>query len=156
MIKYWSCWRLSQSNLHQDLVRAVADRMGQRFTGMNLVVDDQQAPGNLIPPLVDGYRPDVYGRSFGQGITALAEAKTPLDVDSKRSLGQLSAFIRHLERTGNGVFILSVPGHCADRAKTTLRLLNRELLVKQTSLEVYDQLDFWTLDRPTGHLWHLY
>ena len=134
-----------------SLARAVE----KRFAGTRVVTDFQNAPGDEVPPRVNEYQPDVFAGSASQGILILGEAKTPHDIDSGRSLGQLAAFIRHLEQVSEGTLILSVPGHCGDLAKTTLRVLHTELRVMNTRLEVFDQLDFWTLDREEGRLWHL-
>ena len=147
---------MSQSELHQELVEAVAARIKERFAEAQVLIDIQSAPGDEVPPIIESYRPDVYARSRAMEEIIIAEAKTPRDVNSRRSLEQLSAFLRHLGRMDRGSLILSVPGHCADLAKSTLRFLHHESETRQTTLEVFDQCDFWTLEHSNGHLWHLY
>ena len=54
---------------------------------------------------------------------------------------------RHLSNTWNAIkksnLILAVTGIGADRAKTLLRFMHRELCVERTMIEVFDCCDFW-------------
>jgi len=127
----------------------------KRFAGIRIVTDFQHVPGDEVPPQINQHQPDLYAHADSGKNLILGEAKTPCDIDTDRSLGQLSAFIKHLESRGAGTLILSVPDHSAGLAKTMLRFLRNQLNVSNIRLEVYDQLDFWALDQTGGRLWRL-
>ncbi len=68
------------------------------------------------PPSILGYRPDFFAISR-KGKCIIGEAKTPLDLISERSCGQIKAYIRYLykkslakkEGTVKAVLIIAVP-----------------------------------------------
>ena len=147
---------MSQSEEHKSLVEKVAKRVDKRFPGIMLTVDLQHSPGDELPRLIGGFRPDVYGRNNQMGITLIAEAKTDNDIDNKHTHGQVISFVNDLEEGQNkGYFILAVTGVRANRAKTLLRFACKELNVKNTTIEVFDCCDFWQLDLSGGIKWHL-
>lgn len=146
---------MSQSEEHKFLVEKVAEMVDKRFPGIMLKVDLQHSPGDELPPLVEGFRPDVYGRNNQMGVTLIAEAKTDNDIDNKHTHRQVMSFISYLERQNKGYFILAVTGIGANRAKTLLRFACKELNVKNTTIEVFDCCDFWQLDLHGGVKWHL-
>ena len=146
---------MSQSEEHKTLVEMVAAAIEKRHPGTALNVDLQQAPGDELPPLIDGFRPDVYARNSHTGLVVIAEAKTDNDIDRNHTYDQITSFIEYLERLKIGNFILAVAGTGADRAKTLLRFLCKELNVRNTMIEVFDCHDFWLLDLYGGVKWHL-
>ncbi len=83
---------------------SLAREVEKRFAGIRIVTDFQNLPGDEVPPRVNEYQPDIYARSVSEGVLILGEAKTPHDIDSGRSRGQLAAFIKHLEQVGDGTF----------------------------------------------------
>ena len=146
---------MSQSDAHRDLVQSIVEKLAQRYPGINLKVDLQQVPGDELPPLIDGYRPDVYVRQDQKGLLVIAEAKTDNDIDNPHTRAQLTSFISYLEKRKQGCFVLVVTGVGATRAKTLLRFLRMELQVKSTKLEVFDTCDLWLLDSQGGVQWLL-
>lgn len=146
---------MSQSDAHRMLVIRVAKAIQSRYPRIWLTTDLQRAPGNPVPPLIGGYRPDVYARRHSTKFFVIAEAKTDRDLDNKHSHRQISSFINFLEQQDNGLFVLSVTGHGANRAKTLLRFMRRVLQVKNAEIAVFDGCDFWLLTSPGGESWHL-
>lgn len=150
---------MSQSKAHQQLV--IASARALRILQPELVVrlDLQDAPGDPIPPIVGGYRPDIYATSAETGECVLiAEAKTDRDLDREHTVLQIEAFVSHLESRAveRASFVLAVNGRVADRAKAILRLLFSEKPPSCLSIRVFDGLDFWTLSKEGGRLWHLF
>lgn len=137
------------------MVEKVAEMVDKRFPGIMLKVDLQQFPGDELPPLIEGFRPDIYGKNNQMGVTLIAEAKTDNDIDNKHTHRQVMSFINYLERQNKGCFILAVTGVGANRAKTLLRFACKELNVKNITIEVFDCCDFWQLDLHGGVKWHL-
>ena len=146
---------MSQSEAHRTLVETVAVAIVKRHRGIVTTVDLQLSPGDELPPLIDGFRPDVYAKNSQIGLIVIAEAKTDNDIDNRHTHGQITSFINYLERQKKGSFILAVTGIGADRAKTLLRFTRRELGVESTMIEVFDCCDFWRLDPSSGVKWHL-
>ena len=146
---------MSQSDAHRDLVQAVVEKLAQRYPDINITADLQQLPGDELPPIIDGYRPDVYARQKHKFLLVIAEAKTDYDIDNSHTRAQVTSFINHLEQQKQGIFILVVTGSGAARAKTLLRFMRVELRVQNTRLEVFDTCDFWLLDSQGGVQWLL-
>ena len=146
---------MSQSDAHRKLVTQVEKALEARYPRLSIVTDIQQAPGDAVPPLIDGYRPDVYARKIPTNEIVIAEAKTDSDIDKTHTHNQIVSFLTYLERNGNGLFILSATGHGANRAKTLLRFIYRATLVTSTDIAVFDGCDFWLLNPLGGIGWHL-
>ncbi|MCY3767943.1 MAG: hypothetical protein OXG56_01035 [Gammaproteobacteria bacterium] len=122
---------------------------------MSFNADLQPKPGDPVPPLINGFRPDVISRSNLENSIVIAEAKTDRDLDNKHTENQIASFINYLEKKGNGCLVLSVTGCGADRAKTFLRFMHQSEKVRITNLTVFDGCDFWQLESFGGIAWHL-
>ncbi len=134
----------------------VAAIIEARYPKMSIITDIQQSPGDPVPPLINGFRPDVYANSkVKKQSTIIAEAKTDRDIDNSHTHKQVSSFINYLEKRIKGHFIFSVTGCGADRAKTILRFMYQELCTTHTILSVFDSHDLWSLDLDSGVKWHL-
>lgn len=141
---------MSESEAHRALVRAVEEMLGAVYPGASIVVDIQSEPGAHLPPTIDGFRPDVLVRGDVQ--KAIAEAKTDGDIDREHTYEQLTSFITYLDDSAGGLFVLSVAGRRADRAKTVLRFIHLQIRPSRTRVAVYDQCDLWML-QPDGVTW---
>ena len=147
---------MSQSKAHRNLIKGTVDALGSRYTNISMLVDLQENPGDEVPPKIGGFIPDIYvTRKQGHSII-IAEAKTDGDIDNRHTRDQAISFIKHLNRRKAGIFILSVTGYKADRAKTVLHFIRKEFQVVSTEIEVFDGCDFWRLDSREGVNWHLY
>ena len=146
---------MSQSDAHRVLIKAVAAAVEKRYPSITLYLDLQLFPGDELPPLIDGFRPDVYARDNQTELIVIAEAKTDKDIDRQHTYDQMISFMRYLERHQRGSLILAVTGVGANRAKTMLRFICKELNVKNTTIEVFDSCDFWQFDVDGGIKWHL-
>ena len=147
---------MSQSEQHRNLVIQVVKALEARCPLMSIIVDVQQKPGDEVPPLINGFRPDVYARKKSDNLLIIADAKTDNDFKYQHTNDQVESFIKHLEQRKNGYFILSATGyHGANRAKTLLRFVRQTMHVTDTALAVFDGCDFWLLDPSDGVTWHL-
>ena len=122
---------------------------------MSFITDVQQKPGDEVPPLIDGFRPDVYACKESGSSIVIAEAKTNCDLENKHTNSQVVSFINYLERRRGGFFALSVTGYGANRSKTLLRFVRLVTHVTSTAIAVFDGCDFWLLDSSNGATWHL-
>lgn len=146
---------MSQSEQHRNLVIQVVKVLESRYPLMSFIADVQQKPGAEVPPIINGFRPDVYARDKTGSSVVIAEAKTDKDLDNKHTDNQIESFINYLEQTRNGFFILSATGYGANRAKTLLRFVRQITHITTTTIGVFDGCDFWLLDSGDGGTWHL-
>lgn len=135
----------------------VATRIESKYPGSSVVSDRQQIPGGPVPPIIGGFRPDVYATVAlaDSASVIIAEAKTNADIRTDHTERQVLAFIRHLEQKETGRFILATTGWGANRAKTILRFIREADQISRTALVVFDGCDFWELDSQRGLIWHL-
>lgn len=146
---------MSESDAHSDLVKLVAKALESRHPKVIFDIDLQEAPGDTVPPIINGFRPDVYARARQDYRLFIAEAKTGADLKTQRTYEQVLAFTEHLETMKNGHFTLAAWGNNANRAKTLLRFIRMKLQAVNTMFEVFDGCDFWGLDQEGGIKWHL-
>lgn len=138
---------MSESDVHRSLVLRTASAIRQQCTKIATVVADVLAkPGDPVPPMVEGYRPDLYGTSRGSKFIVLGEIETLASMRSRHTIRQLGTFLCYLERRRvHGCLVLAAEGSGADRAKVLLSFLVAEHAVEATSILVYDGWDFWCL-----------
>ena len=134
----------------------VAEKITTNHPDISIVTDIQQAPGDAVPPMINGFRPDVYATTRpDSGLTVIAEAKTDLDLENRHTEQQVAAYVRYLEQVPKGIFIMAVTGHMANRAKTILRFFRQTNPAIRTTLSVFDSHDLWTLASEPETQWHL-
>lgn len=146
---------MSQSEEHRLLVLKVSEALVNHHPEILITADVQSSPGETVPPLIGGYRPDVYAQLPETGAIIIAEAKTRNDIFNEHTEGQALAFLSYLDRQSGGRFILCALGRGADQAKTLMRFLVRNRKPRSARVQVFDGCDFWTLDSGSGVLWHL-
>ena len=149
---------MSQSNAHRELILATTHAIRIHHPTMSICADLQELPGDPIPPLIGGYRPDIIGRCVHTHADLLiAEAKTDRDVDRQHTLDQIDAFLEHLRTPPHGVgtLILTVNGCAADRARTVLRFACRQHVSSRICINLFDGLDLWTLGPFGAPPWRL-
>lgn len=110
-----------ESVTHAMLVRKLADAVRERHDVPGLVVLAEHATfGRDRPFPVDGFVPDVTAADLRSSFQVIGEAKTPKDLETERSLRQMTAFVWHIALRPGSCFYLAVPwGHEA-RAQLVL------------------------------------
>ena len=120
---------MSESQRHLDgiaaLERFVLARSGHR-TDLILYRDVPQSDAQRKPPIVGGFRPDLFARTWKDGAIVIGEAKTTRDLKSARSIAQIAAFVNEALASKIGTFVLSVPIGAAASARVLLRTLAAE------------------------------
>lgn len=145
---------MSESETHRTLIRQTVARVAERYPNAVFCVDVQQAPGDAVPPLIENFRPDAYGKISETETSIIIEAK--IDNNQRHTHDQVASFLKHLEhQRTKGYFILAVLGTGADRAKTMLRFLSIELNIHTTIIEVFDGNDFWQFGLAGDVKWRL-
>lgn len=151
---------MSQSDAHRRLVATAAQAIRQRYPAMNVTTDLLDAPGDPVPPVIGGHRPDIIARcTVARRHLVIAEAKTDGDIDNRHTRSQIGAFVDYLDAmttdTGIGTFILAINGHVAASARTLLRFSCRQRVSSRLHIKLFDGLDFWTLGPLGAPLWRL-
>ena len=149
---------MSQSDAHRHLVVSAAQAIQKRHPTTRVTTDVSAAPGDPVPPLIRGYRPDIFARSLPPcRELVIAEAKTDGDVDNQHTRSQIAAFVDHLYAMpyGTGTFVLAVHGQVADNARGLLRFACRERVSSRLHIKLFDGLDFWALGPNGAPPWRL-
>lgn len=110
-----------ESTTHAMLVRRLAEIVRERHDAPGLVVLAEHATfGKDRPFPVLGFVPDVTAADLQSSFHVIGEAKTPKDLETDRSLRQMTAFVSHIALLPGSCFYLAVPwGHEA-RAQLVL------------------------------------
>jgi hypothetical protein len=134
---------MSESTTHARLVRAILEFIDREFSSLSDIAVRDDASFSIRgenPPLIGGFVPDVYAATVPTTMTIIGEAKTRRDLETERSIEQISAFLNYLSATKGGVFILSVPLVAAATARRILELSGRSLASPSTRVIVLDGL----------------
>lgn len=148
---------MSESTDHRRLILDGIRLIASKYPSMKITSDIQESPGDPVPFLVDGHRPDIYATELSQDAKLnfiIAEAKTDYDLDKPHTESQVKSFIGYLEQKEQGQFILLTTGVGARRAKSILRFVHDEESVQCTQLAIFDTLDLWRYNSETKR-WHL-
>lgn len=115
-----------ESAQHVSLVERLVAAVEQRHqTTRGIVVfADHHRFGSNQPPMIGGYKPDVFAQDLPETFRVIGEAKTPDDFRTERSLRQIEAFLNHLALYPNGTFYLAVPWFLKGRAHCVIRDLS--------------------------------
>jgi hypothetical protein len=106
------------------------------------VLHDLPGPiGSERPPLISGFRPDLYATDMTRQTVLVGEAKTTLDLETEHSRAQYTAYVRHLSIFSAPTLILAVPWHLRVRAKTLLRLAAEEANAIHVARIVVDDME---------------
>ena len=134
---------MGASRVHEVLVmRLVEEIRGNYGVDMDLALYSEcslmdQFP---VPPIIDKYRPDVYAKEVGGERLIIGEAKTPKDLETERSLEQITSFVKHLANAGNGILILAVPWYMTPAANNILRSIKNKFNVDNVTFSVLEKL----------------
>lgn len=129
---------MAESSHHRGLVlrtvRAVRAAL-RAHGGFKCRVDGSEGSDGM-PPLIDGYRPDVF--AVTKRIIVVGEAKPPWDVESIRSEHQLAAFLNYVERDPRRHMILAVHWTSAATARSVLRSIACDWTTVKTRVYILD------------------
>lgn len=88
------------------------------------------------PPLLAGYRPDVYAVAHDTRQVLLGEAKTPSDIDNRHTRSQLAVYFEHLLHEAHGEVWIAVPLTSAGTALRVCRSVRSRLGATQVPLVI--------------------
>ena len=132
---------MTETAAHAELVRAIIDHVHQEFedlTELAVGADSVAFLRSSRPPRIGRYVPDVYATNVPTTKTLIGEAKTRRDLETGHSRAQISAFLKHLAHTPNGIFVLSVPLIAAATARRIVVQLSRPFVAANTRIVILD------------------
>jgi len=111
------------------------------FLGRNpmIFVDCPNSSIQESPFTIGSYRPDVYAQSRLFDREIIGEAKTPRDLDTKRSRMQLTAFLRKISESTSGALILATQWDYVRYANSLLKQLCVENEIPLPNYAILDQ-----------------
>ena len=143
---------MSESRHHMGLVlraaRAISEAMSE-IEDVDFKIDAPSVPDGR-PPLIDGFRPDLYVR--GGNIVVVGEAKPPWDVETPRSERQLKAFLRYVEQDQSRHMVMAVHWTTASAAQSILRSVSNNWPDVRSRVHILDGLR--ALNLPTNQEEH--
>ena len=110
------------------LVEALASHVKDHYlegdTG-RICIDHQGNNAQNVPPLISGYRPDLYVNNM-PSFSIIGEAKTSWDIERPHTEEQLTAFMRYCSRQANTILLLAVPWDMVRLMKGLVRHIKRK------------------------------
>lgn len=123
---------MGESQEHGDLVRNlkgwIAATYGINAWGLCLLCDLPETVEK--PPLVGGYRPDIWAVDIPHTLTAIGEAKITVDIENLHTERQLRAYLDYLAVQPRAALVFAVPW--SSRASAVMMLEN---LVRRTTAQ---------------------
>jgi hypothetical protein len=116
-----------ESAQHVGLVErlvAIVEARHQTKQGIMIFADHHKF-GRDQPPLIGGFKPDVFAQDVPATFRIIGEAKTAKDFEEERSIRQIGAFLDHLALYENSGFYLAVPWFVKGRANYVMHSLRR-------------------------------
>ena len=116
-----------ESLIHVRLVERLIMYVRERHCpprGLLLLADHHSFSTNR-PLRIGGFLPDLFASDLPVTFEVLGEAKTPSDLETRRSARQITAFLDHLAVRPRSTFYLSVPPFAKGRARSVLDQLIR-------------------------------
>lgn len=120
---------MSESINHTELLARLLKYVHYTFAADQDAVilhDLPNAIGCEKPPMIGGFRPDLYASTGVLETVIIGEAKTAKDLETAHSREQYRAYTRHLAICAHPTFIMAVPWSLRVRAKTLMRLASEE------------------------------
>jgi hypothetical protein len=133
---------VGESAGHTGLVHAVGDWVRAHFadhsSGLYVLIDSPASDPENRPRQVGGFVPDVFAGTAPSSLTLIGEAKWFGDLESRRSLLQIRAFLSYLREEPHGHFVLAVPFQLVVTARRIVQAAARDESARSVRLYILD------------------
>lgn len=133
---------MPESQYHINLTRLM-DKYVQQVLKINsgyILLDTPETSLGSKPPLIQGYRPDIYVNPPDRLI--IGDAKTAEDWDRRHSHDQYRAYVKECSQyKGHSLFLLAVPWQVERSARARLKYMFLE--ESQSNLDILVISDMW-------------
>lgn len=134
---------MPESSCHANLVRALSTWIVSKYLkgdSGSLLVDALDSDSGKLPPKLEGYIPDAYARRVNLQGVIIGEAKPGRDLETRRSLEQIQAFLKVCARDEDSVLVLAVPWHAVRTAESICRYFKRQGIGPNVKTDVLKRL----------------
>lgn len=121
---------MSESADHVRLVDRIVIWLSHRYSNkptLCIFRDGDFVGLTARPPIVNHFIPDVFAEDTPPTITAIGEAKTSADLETKRSHIQIRAFIEFLSICPNAQLIIATPPAALNTVRQIVQIAQTEL-----------------------------
>ncbi len=128
---------MSESSDHTSFVNEIVSFIkGLVHPRNDLVVyrDGPDATPQKLPPKLGGYRPDVLARLWRDHTFFIGEAKTGLDLYSKHTAAQLTAFLAEVAQNPKGALVVCAPFASYSTARALLWSLCPDVTIERAAV----------------------
>ncbi len=135
---------MAESELHRNLVNMMyrwISRVWFDGDSAAVFVDDGDTSTGPPPPTILGHRPDVYALLPGTTGVIVGEAKTPSDLETRRSQDQLSAYLRYCAGQRDSRLVVAVPWTHEASARVLLSVIKKNIGTEFVQTNVMSHLD---------------
>lgn len=108
--------------------------------GGRIYRDLQNENPQNIPPMINGYRPDIYVSSLPPIFNIIGEAKTSWDLEREHSMEQLTAFLSYCNITKDTMLILAVPWDMVRLARAIIKNIKKKNNIQSVEATVLEML----------------
>lgn len=134
---------MTESAFHSRLVHELSAWIANHFFAGDfgyLLTDLPSNQSSKKPPLIRGFVPDVYVPCPPATRIVIGEAKTPGDLETRRTRKQLQAFLAECNQHEDAFFVLAVPWYLVGLGRALVNELKIEFRTSSISTTVVDQL----------------
>lgn len=128
----------SHIRLVSSIVRWIADTHFRGDKG-HVLVDSPDGDARTKPPRIGDAFPDAYATLPSGGII-IGEAKTPRDIQTQHTEGQLRSYLSACSLIPDSIFVFGVPWEYAATAHNLLKFLKRGENILHVKSVVLDYL----------------
>ena len=134
---------MSESLAHSQLVCALEEYIKVNILpgtkGVIMKDLQYQYPADL-PPLINGFRPDIYVKNISLDKCIIGEAKTREDLERVHTDDQLIAFLSYCSVNGNTSLMLAVPWDMVPLARAIVRRILKNNGIRSPDITILEKL----------------
>lgn len=132
---------MPESPLHNQLVRNLREWVESNLEGVEMpfVYSDNGSPEDR-PPNILGHVPDLFYENPVEDMIIIGEAKTPRDIETRRSVRQLRAYLKYASKAQKSHLIVAVPWYVSRTAAAVLRGISRRDNISTVSVIIIPKL----------------
>jgi hypothetical protein len=139
---------VGESTQHQKLLLRLVEYVTTKFQDLYSLTITHDLP-KLIkeekPPMIGGFRPDLYGSDVPKTTVVVGEAKTALDLETEHSLSQYNAFLNYLIGQPGATFVISVEWNAVAAARRVFGNIKKRLPANSVNIIVIDETREYTI-----------
>lgn len=134
---------MPETHQHKRLVEIMVEFVRNTYLNgdtTRLLVDSAVSRDSGRPPIIGGFRPDLFAHQPGSSAVILGEAKSIQDFENLHTLAQLTSFMCYCNKSPESIFVLAVPWIFQRNAESLVQMLKIRHGMKSVKTIVLEQL----------------